>query len=339
MWRTALFLLSYAAAAAQDYDPSEAGGRARMYALLDAMVTAALSDDDAHYDHMEERLEAARFGTELTPETERHADLVRNASQGDSWAMLQVGKTFCSAPPPPNATWCERIVRVAAEMYSKEFPRPEVLGVDDPSQGDRRPGAAAFYLGTQHDLFTPWWLKDDLVTFADRDNCRCLPASETRARQWYAQAAFRGHSAAAFNLFFIHANRGNDDKKDRALAKHWLDEAVKLGEPAAVNVRARKAGLSVSAFLAENARLWGDDAALVERRTRVLLAENGIDADAVPPSPGDVWPPALAPTPAPRPRTVASSDAGAGATSSDKKAGPFAGFRKRFGGGAKGEEL
>ena len=46
MWRTALFLL-YAAAAAQDYDPSEAGGRARMYALLDAMVTAALSDDRA----------------------------------------------------------------------------------------------------------------------------------------------------------------------------------------------------------------------------------------------------------------------------------------------------
>ena len=42
---------------------------------------------------------------------------------------------------------------------------------------------------------------------------------------------------------------------------------------------------------------------------------------------------------APRPRTVASSDAGAAATSSDKKAGPFAGFRKRFGGGAKGEEL
>ena len=68
MWRTALFLV-YAAAAAQDYDPSEAGGRARMYALLDAMVTAALSDEDAHYDHMEERLEAARFGTELTPET------------------------------------------------------------------------------------------------------------------------------------------------------------------------------------------------------------------------------------------------------------------------------
>ncbi|CAH0380055.1 unnamed protein product, partial [Pelagomonas calceolata] len=200
-----------------------------------------------------------------------HADLVRNASQGDSWAMLQVGKTFCSAPPPPNATWCERIVRVAAEMYSKEFPRPEVLGVDDPSQGDRRPGAAAFYLGTQHDLFTPWWLNDDLVTFADRDNCRCLPASETRARQWYAQAAFRGHSAAAFN---------------------WLDEAVKLGEPAAVNVRARKAGLAVSAFLAENRKLWGDDAALVERRTRVLLEENGIDADEVPPSPGDVWPPA-----------------------------------------------
>ena len=55
--------------------------------------------------------------------------------------------------------------------------------------------------------------------------------------------------------------------------------------------------------------------------------------------PGDAWPPALAPTPAPRPRTVASSDAGAAATSSDKKAGPFAGFRKRFGGGAKGEEL
>ena len=138
------------------------------------------------------------------------------------------------------------------------------------------------------------------------------------ARQWYAQAAFRGHSAAAFNLFFIHANRGNDDKKDRALAKHWLDEAVKLGEPAAVNVRARKAGLSVSAFLAENARLWGDDAALVERRTRVLLAENGIDADEVPPSPGDVWPPALAPTPAPRPRTVASSDAGAAAVVGQK---------------------
>ena len=72
----------------------------------------------------------------------------------------------------------------------------------------------------------------------------CDLADETRARQWYAQAAFRGHSAAAFNLFFIHANRGNDDKKDRALAKHWLDEAVKLGEPAAVNVRARKAGLA-----------------------------------------------------------------------------------------------
>ena len=165
-------------------------------------------------------------------------------------------------------------------------------------------------------------------------------ATQPHARQWYAQAAFRGHSAAAFNLFFIHANRGNDDKKDRALAKHWLDEAVKLGEPAAVNVRARKAGLSVSAFLAENRKLWGDDAALVESRTRVLLEENGIDADEVPPSPGDVWPPALAPTPAPRPRTVASSDAGAAATSSDKKAGPFAGFRKRFGGGgAKGEEL
>ena len=118
MRRTAALVLVYAAAAAQDYDPSEAGGKARMYVLLDAMVTAALSDDDAHYDHMEERLEAARFGTELTPETERHADLVRNASQGDSWAMLQVGKTFCAAPPPPNATWCERLVRVAAEMYS-----------------------------------------------------------------------------------------------------------------------------------------------------------------------------------------------------------------------------
>ena len=109
--------------------------------------------------------------------------------------------------------------------------------------------------------------------------------------------------------------------------------------PAAVNVRARKAGLAASAFLAENRKLWGDDADLVERRTRVLLDENGIDADAVPPSPGDAWPPALAPTPAPRPRTVASSDAGAAATSSDKKAGPFSGFRKRFGGGAKGEEL
>ena len=77
----------------------------------------------------------------------------------------------------------------------------------------------------------------------------------------------------------------------------------------------------------------------IKSRTRVLLAENDLDVDAVPPSPGDVWPPALAPTPAPRPRTVASSDAGAAATSSDKKAGPFAGFRKRFGGGAKGEEL
>ena len=32
MWRTALFLL-YAAAAAQDYDPSEEGGKARMYSL------------------------------------------------------------------------------------------------------------------------------------------------------------------------------------------------------------------------------------------------------------------------------------------------------------------
>ena len=62
--------------------------------------------------------------------------------------------------------------------------------------------------------------------------------------------------------------------------------------------------------------------------TRVLLEENGIDADEVPPSPGDVWPPALAPTPAPRPRTVSSSD--------EKARGPFAGLRKRF---SKGEEL
>ena len=101
-----------------------------------------------------------------------------------------------------------------------------------------------------------------------------------------------------------------------------------MGEPAAVNVRARKAGLSVSAFLAENRKLWGDDAALVESRTRVLLAENDLDVDAVPPSPGDVWPPALAPTPAPRPRIVSSSD--------EKARGPFAGLRRRF---SKGEEL
>ena len=48
MRRTAALFLVYAAAAAQDYDPSEAGGRALMYALLDAMVTAALSDEDQH---------------------------------------------------------------------------------------------------------------------------------------------------------------------------------------------------------------------------------------------------------------------------------------------------
>jgi len=320
MMRTAAALLLISARAQDPFDNSEAGGKHRMFALLDAMVTAALSSDDAHYDAMEARLEEARYGTELTPETEHHAELVRNASRGDAFAMFQVGKTFCSAPPPPNATWCERLLRVAAEMESKQHPRPDTTSVDDPSLGDLRPGSAAYYLGTQHDLFTPWWLQDDLVTFADRDNSRCLPASDTRARQWYAQAAFRGHSTAAFNLFFVYAELGTEDKKDRALARHWLDEAVRLGEPAAINVRAKKAHLSVSAFLRANAKLWGDSATVVEARTRALLAEHDLDVEEAS-SEGTAWPPALAPTPAPR--TVPAPE------------GPFAGLRKRF--GAKGE--
>lgn len=94
-------------------------------------------------------------------------------------------------------------------------------------------------------------------------------------------------------------HHNSDGNTDAALARHWLEKSVDLGEPAAIVTRSRFAQSPLAAFLEENARRWGDAAAAVTDRTLAFAADAGVDVDAAPAPVGATWPPTLRPTSSP----------------------------------------
>lgn len=284
--------------------------------LIDLVAIAATTDQEKDIEAALTALDAATKDLATTGENEMYALMVRNATLGDTASMFQLAKFFCVPHPVPDPVRCERLLRVAIDLEMKNEVVPQQVSPglnEDPDvafkEGDERPGEVEFYLGTQFDEFTPWWHSER----ASPDNTRCLRTSEETARSWYRRAAFKGHGTAAYHLFFVHAKRQNRTQEDGALAKYWLNLAVKLGSPVAIVTRADMAHLTVRQFLSENERLWGKHVPTVRERTALFLAEQvGVSIDEAPSKPNEAaWPPSLAPgqhagPPAPSPAVQVS---------------------------------
>jgi len=201
-------------------------------ALLDLVEVAAITRNATRLAAFEDALADVKAQRDVADDDEYIA-LLRSAASGNATALFHLAKFFCApfggAPPAPPR--CERLLRVAVdaiddpEMSQSELSNFALRARNNlfDAYADGAPGEVEFYLATHYDRFTPWWAEERAAGAG-----RCLAANEAAARHWYTKAAFRGHGAAAFHLFFIFETRANQTEESRALATYWLDVAVKF---------------------------------------------------------------------------------------------------------------